>query len=294
MARQTPIFLMALACSLGLHLLGVAAYVGINKEFEYRTSKELRRVAMARSTTRPSTQPTEIGFYPELGEDTGTGIGSNAATGQEPQIAPKADEDQALLTRNMPGMKWQMRQDPPGPQGDGSPPAISAVAPPTEAIVPARPHEETENVKPPLEPVKIASALPLSQAKAGSINSQTKAKIEDTPTPPTPAVTTTAKPQNAVEAPPTAQKTQQTRTAAEKVGSQEAVGEPRQKSDSDSDIFSRISETFIFHAGKLEARKGRKVKTTTPQVKIAGQIDLWTLENPTVVLEVRILPRRGK
>jgi TonB family protein len=64
--------------------------------------------------------------------------------------------------------------------------------------------------------------------------------------------------------------------------------DPLPENDSDSDPFSRISGTIVFHDGRLNVRMGRKIKTTRPQVHIAGQIDLWTLNNPTVVLEVHI------
>lgn len=69
-----------------------------------------------------------------------------------------------------------------------------------------------------------------------------------------------------------------------------AAGNPLPRSESDSDPFSRISGNVVVRAGRLDVRLGRKVKTTRPQVNIAGQLDLIALNNPTVVLEVHIAP----
>jgi TonB family protein len=66
--------------------------------------------------------------------------------------------------------------------------------------------------------------------------------------------------------------------------------DPLPQSESDSDPFSRISGSVVVRDGRLDVRLGRKVKTTRPQLLLAGQIDLIALSNPTVVLEVHIAP----
>jgi TonB family protein len=66
--------------------------------------------------------------------------------------------------------------------------------------------------------------------------------------------------------------------------------DPLPQSESDSDPFSRISGSVIVRDGRLDVRLGRKVKTTRPQLLLAGQIDLIALSNPMVVLEVHIAP----
>lgn len=293
MGRQTQIFLIALLGSILLHLMGLAAYVNIAKVVDYERRSDLRRKAATQPTSRPATRPAdepEIVFYPDMGDDNGNGIGSNSASGNDSQLGPKAPEDQALLTRSLPGMRWQPMRPPqaPGPDGDGAPPAISAIAPPVESVAAAKAQEESQAVQPPVRLPPIAAALPLPQVDIAPIESQIKPKVEDTPTPPTPQVTVVQKTQKPVDTTPTVQKVQQPQIATQKPGVQEPIGEPRQKSDSDSDIFSRISDSFVFHAGKLVARQGRKVKTTTPQVGIAGFKDAEQLDNATVVLEVHI------
>jgi TonB family protein len=64
--------------------------------------------------------------------------------------------------------------------------------------------------------------------------------------------------------------------------------DPLPQSESDSDPFSRISGSVTIRDGRLDVRLGRKVRTTRPQLLLAGQVDIIALSNPTVVLEVHI------
>ena len=56
--------------------------------------------------------------------------------------------------------------------------------------------------------------------------------------------------------------------------------------DSESDPFSMVGSAE-FRPGKVVARFGRKVTTVRPRLSLAGQYDLLSLANPSVLLRVR-------
>jgi TonB family protein len=58
------------------------------------------------------------------------------------------------------------------------------------------------------------------------------------------------------------------------------------ESDSESDAFSHVGNVEVRH-GRVEARFGRKVKTTRPRINFAGTFDVMSLNYPTVVLKVK-------
>lgn len=323
MIRQKHIFLLAIVSSLALHLASFGVYV------EYAHLRGLGSYA-TRSTpdARPTTAPAdELIVYPEMGDDQGNGIGSNSSPGDKPMQAREADEDQALLSRNPQGMgqanlpptvqRGPVVNGKGGPKGATAPnplKPLNAVEIQDQAEEVLKTHEERPTTPqavatPAPEPkpagaprVQVASALTLPKATDGEVAQVENAKTVDDPKPSVVEVTPEEK------TPPTAaqQKVAPKALARDAVafakpqaadgdGKQPGVplpaGNPLPQSDSESDPFSRISGNItVPRVGRLSPRLGRKVKTTRPQVNIAGELDLFALNNPTVVLEVHIAP----
>lgn len=319
MARQKHIFLIALAASLALHL----ASLGIVMGYAHLRGRDTR---VAKASANPQTQPAdEMIVYPDMGDAQGTGIGSNSSPGEQPLVAREADEDQALLSRNPQGAgRVQARpSDRRGPEGDGTggaraiaPPAM--VQAPVEKAAPKPAPAEQPSIQPATPPVPnpqppqapaVTAAPP-----APALNPRDPLSIAETPAPPVPRVevarVTPAPPapeKSEVKPAPDSQKQDaaaQSRDGAASAkpqaaqtgdgrrrGVPPAAGNPLPQSESDSDPFSRISgNVVVTRLGRLDVRMGRKVKTTRPQVNIAGQMDLIALNNPLVVLEVHIAP----
>jgi TonB family protein len=319
--RQKHIFLIAIVCSLALHLASFGVYV------EYAHLRGLGASA-TRSTSdaRPTTAPAdELIVYPEMGDDQGNGIGSNSSPGDEPMQAREADEDQALLSRNPTGMGRvnlppTLQRGPVG-NGKGGPPAaptpikqVPAPVVPAQAVAATHSHEEKPSTPeavatPAPEPmpaagsrVQVASALDLPKATDGQIAQVENAKTIDDPKPsvvavaPEKKITANAAHRDVASQPLARDAVASAKPqAADGDGKQPGVplpaGNPLPQSDSESDPFSRISGNItVPRVGRLNPRLGRKVKTTRPQVNIAGELDLFALNNPTVVLEVHIAP----
>jgi TonB family protein len=329
MRHQRNIFLIALLCSLCLHLASLVVYVGYDRL--HGTGRAIASSANG-ATSQPAAraQQDEIIVYPDMGEDAGTGIGSNSSLGERPLQARQAEEDQALLSRDAEGSgrigappsKWK------GPTGDGSggTPAVVATATPapqpdaTPAPTPAV-HEPSppvekpsdaappEPVKPPVQPVdapkvepsqaaqaapppidkrtEVAMVLPAPNVSASARQAQADSQMPvDVPKPAPAPTPPAAKPPTPT--PPVAVAPRPETGDGRTRGLPIASADPLPQSDSDSDPFSRLSGSVIFHDGRLDVRMGRKIKTTRPQVRIAGQIDMIALNNPTVVLEVHI------
>lgn len=309
MFRQKHIFLMAFVCSLALHLASFGLYV------EYTHLHGLGKFASRSTTaqTQPTTAPAdELIVYPEMGDDQGTGIGSNSSPGPEPMQAQEADADQALLSRNPQGagridLPPTLKRGPIG-NGNGGHPAQSPAAP-APAVAPLITETPVAQAKPmfpdptpPPAPAQVASALPLPKGLDGEVEPAAKTPDIEPPKPKAaelnPEPKQTPKPEVQEQVPKV-----QVRAAVPPANPQAAVGDGKQRgvppaagnplpqSESDSDPFSRISGNItVPRVGRLDPRLGRKVKTTRPQVNIAGEIDLIALNNPTVVLEVHIAP----
>lgn len=71
-------------------------------------------------------------------------------------------------------------------------------------------------------------------------------------------------------------------------GSERPAGDPGQMSDSESDPFSKIGSAELLRDGKLDVRFGRKIKTVRPHIPVVGQVDAFSLLNPSVTLKVNI------
>jgi TonB family protein len=313
MFRQKHIFLIAFACSLGLHLTSFGLYLEyarLNRLGQFSTRTKV-------ASTQPATGPAdELIVYPDMGDDQANGIGSNSSPGPEPLQAREADEDQALLSRNPQGAgRFDLPPAPQrGPVGNGKGPApreATVTAAPIVAapLITQTPIEPPKAVKTPAPsqappPVQVASAMSLPKAPDGQFETAQKPESVDRPPAPAPEPKPeleTLKPTDQQTAPqvqprqaPTPAKPQAADGDDKQRGVPPAAGNPLPQSESDSDPFSRISGNIIVpRVGRLDPRLGRKVKTTRPQVNIAGEIDLIALNNPTVVLEVHIA-RTGK
>jgi TonB family protein len=239
--------------------------------------------------------------YPDMGDDAGTGIGSNSSPGDRPQEAMEAKEDQALLSRDpvgsgrigAPPSQWT------GPVGDGKggSPAVTVIEPPSPAVAPPPQPAQVSPAQPTpaSPPVQVAAALPLPRVDVAPIQSDLDPKVVDVPTqavsPSPPVAKAVAVKEREVPQDRQVVATPQAATGdGRKPGVPQASADPLPQSESDSDPFSRISGTAIFRPGKLDVRLGRKVKTTRPQIQIAGQIDMVQFSSPTVVLEIHISP----
>lgn len=274
MARQRNIFLIALIASLLIHFGGAGAYVGW-AHFHPSGKRDLAPAA-----------PELIVRLDDLGSATGTGIGSNSSPGEEPLQAREADEDQALLSRDPVGVG--RIGGPPakytGPVGDGAggAPAVaeSPPAPQQQLHAPAEPVKESP---PPAPPVQVASSLPLPREPEAPSQKERPPTPEEKPAIARPEPPVAKAVQAVAEAKPQAA-TGDGRTP----GLPQPAADPLPQSESDSDPFARISANLKFRNGKLVERWGRLVKTTRPQINVAGQIDLLALNGPTVVLEVHI------
>jgi TonB family protein len=297
MIRRRNIFLLALGWSLLLHLGSAEVYVG----WWYIRHKSTG------IAPRQKAAPEWVVSLDDMGDASGTGFGSNSSPGDTLLQAREANEDQALLSRDPQGSGPVA--GPPskytGPTGDGAGgvPAVAVAAPlvpPTPTVEPMQPAPVTppaprqesdaqaaakpESIPKLTEPpLRVASALPLPQTDITPIvpDVQMPKPTAPAPRPPTPAV----KPQPAVVAVP-----QSTRGDGRTPGQPRVSAAPLPQSDSDSDPFSRLSSVTVFQNGKLDVRLGRKVKTTRPQVHIAGILDLIERSNPSVVVEVHIEP----
>ena len=289
MSVRRHIFLFALVASLAIHLGALGTYLGYAKLHPARPQA---------ISAQPKSEELIVQLD-DLGSATGTGIGSNSSPGDQPLQAREADVDQALLSRDPTGLSHS--GGPPakitGPIGDGAGgmPAVAVASPPAPPTPEPKPEEpKPQEPRPPAPPVQVAAAIPLPQIPEAPIQSESKPKMTEAPpappaqpAPPEPQVSKPA-PTPPPATPVAVAKPQPNPGDGRMPGTPQPAGEPLPQSESDSDPFSRISANLKFRNGKLVERWGRLVKTTRPQVNIAGIIDAWTLNNPTVVLEVHI------
>jgi TonB family protein len=69
-------------------------------------------------------------------------------------------------------------------------------------------------------------------------------------------------------------------------GSPDSAADKAPQTDSESDPFS-MQGSAEFRPGKVVSHFGRKIKTVRPRLTLAGQYDLFTVNSPSVVLQVR-------
>lgn len=301
--RQRNIFLLALACSFCLHVVSLAVYVQYGRT-HWPDIGAISKLRLAQ--TRPSTKPADelIVMYPDMGDAAGTGIGSNSSPGDRPLEAPQATEDQALLSRDPvgPGRIGGPPAKYTGPTGDGSggTPAVALTAPPTPAAEPTHPEPKAADpiAPPPTPPEAVALALPLPRTDMSNLQAEVQPKVIETPKvvvkpqrkSPEEEPKKPEKPTPAEKPPVVVVRPQQATGDGRRPGVPQPSADPLPESESDSDPFSRISGSAVFRNGRLDVRRGRKVKTTRPQIQVAGQWDMLTLSNPNVVLEIHISP----
>lgn len=282
MRKATIPFWLALACSLGLHVVGLEAYFGYVLLHSRRSARPgpAGEILVVLDDSFDSPE--------EMGDARGTGIGSNSSPGERPQRAREADEDQALLSRDPVGVgrigappsKWTGQ---PGDAGSGGTPTLTAPssdAPPLSV-------GSAISIAVPLQPPPIPRAIATSDP--GPIP---QVQVPVLPAPLTPPAAAPKPPAQASEAAPqpTAKSSQQSQPGdARRPGQPIAPADPLPPSESDSDPFARIG-TVVYQNGRLDVRLGRKVKTTRPQIGVAGAFDVLSLNFPKIVLEVHISP----
>lgn len=274
MARRTYILPIALGCSVAIHLGAMGAW------YAYRSVMARHAGGSPRYTELVVSLEDDSDRREDMGDAAGKGIGSNNEPGDKPLVAPQADADQALLSRDPVGM-GRLSSTPTqytGPQGAGAGGAVAVAA--ANPPVVQRPQQATPQTAPPLPPTPPAAP----QVAEASPDVQVAPPVPSTP-PPT--ASTPAVPRTAVAAATPARPATGDGRAP---GLPQRSADPLPQSESDSDPFSRISGSVIVRDGRLDVRLGRKVKTTRPQLLLAGQIDLIALSNPMVVLEVHIAP----
>lgn len=290
MIRREFNFAIALAVSLALHALLFAVTAPVWRGW------------LGRGHAPPIVQPQEITVAlqppdspPDMGDANGHGIGSNASEGERLLSAQEAEENQALLDRQPRGPQRLVptitdANQPPGEEGRGGqqgggaagvqvsaipPTAPPAIQPPAESIAPPTPPtsaiQVTEPQDPAVNPTIVAVAQPTVELPEAVDRPRADVKPEQNSANQV-AVTKSSRPQTGDGRAP---------------GIDLRPASPAQQSDSESDPFAQIGSA-VFHDGKLEIRKGRKVKTTRPHVLLSGQVDLISLGGATVVLKISV------
>jgi TonB family protein len=330
MIRQKHIFLVALGASLLLHMASLGFLAGYARLRGWGTRVEAANAKpQAQPTTAPADELIVYPEMGDA-QGTGIGSNSSPGEREQLAREADADQALLSRNPQGAGRIQAKPSDRRGPEGGGTGGAaavapLEAIAAPVATAapksadaekasappaVPPAPNADAKPASTPsMAPVPVASPLPLPQpAPHADTSSPAAPRVEvasaipapqavpDIPkdSEPMPAQQQQKRPEKrplsrdgAASAKPQAAETGDGRQR----GVPPAAGNPLPQSESDSDPFSRISGNItIPRAGRLEIRMGRKVKTTRPQVNIAGQLDLIALNNPTVVLEVHIAP----
>jgi protein TonB len=263
MGRKRAIFPTAIACSLALHLIGTTIYF---KFGSYLLSADLKNARSPELVVK--VDPELLDF----GDAAGKGMGINSSPGDHPMDAREADENQALLSRDPTG--FGTRLDTPsdlrGPSG-GGPQSIATIAsPPAPVVRPKMPDPPV--TAPPSIVSEPSTPMPSPQIAVSPLKPDLHPQVAPQPTPPAPMQVAAANANHESPGVPT------------------SVGKPLPQSESDSDPFARISGTVVFHNGRLDVQLGRKVNTVRPQLGVAGEMDAFSLTNPSVIVEVHIDP----
>jgi TonB family protein len=200
----------------------------------------------------------------DSGEANGTGTANRSTTGDKPMQAWQGTMEQADLTHSAkpPDDLDKSKLDMPaqaGQQvGDNSP----AAPPPSPKFGVAQPTPTPS--KPAGSPPLIAMNDPTKPANSPTIGDA-------------PQLTGAAGSPDTKPTPP----------ASPKPTPKEIRGHTAISSDTDSIPFANANSAH-FHDGKMEGRKGRKVRTTRIQFDLAAIADFPTLSDPTVVLGVTV------
>lgn len=230
----------------------------------------------------------------EMGDRNGKGTASDASDGLTPLQSRAADEDQPLLSRDPtprgPAVKKPMKPDAPagegGHGGQRGAAVAAALAPQTPPSKPAR--QDNAAPTPPVREPAAETAPPPPNPSA-PVKPPTLALA--TPGPPAPLQQTPQSPQppqpqnDATPAPPVS--SPQVATGDALAPGQTTSADPAQRSDSDSDPFTKVG-TAVFRDGRLEIRAGRRIKTVRPHLLVPGILDIVGARDPTVVLKINI------
>jgi TonB family protein len=274
MGRNRAIFPIALALSLALHAVGTMLYIAYGSRLLSADIKPARVPELV------------VKVDPELmdfGDAKGTGIGNNSSPGEQPLRAREADADQALLSRLPTGFGKQLDAPSPARGNPGSMamamapmPAVSVPQPSATAGAPQPAPKPAERIEaPPPDPApNLSVPAPAPRVELSRADEDVKPSVtKETPAP--------AQPQRPTVA---------TAGANRNPGVPTSAGKPLPQSESDSDPFARLSGSVVFHNGRLDQQLGRQVRTVSPQLGIAGELDAIALNSPTLIVEVHIEP----
>jgi len=258
MQRHHPYILLPLGVSLIIHgALAGGLLWGYSHELAALLNLQPLFARPAAALVVPDPQRPD-----RMGEALGQGLAVNAAPGELLSQSRQAEQEQADLSRDPEGLRIG---DPPSRRI--GPVAVLAAATPPGAPAPFGVAAEVAPSAMPVHPPRLPPGLIARERKSAEVSAEKRPAATMPAAPGAPSSASVA-----LSAPvPVA-------------GNQSA--DPLPESDSESDAFSNVG-TVEVRQGRVEARFGRKVKTTRPRISIAGTLDLMSLDYPTVVLKVK-------
>lgn len=289
MRRRDFSLVIALSASVAIHatLVGVVWVAPGSGEGGYRS---------VRGRTGVSSDSVYVEWEParadEMGEKAGTGTGINSYPGEVTQLAREGRQDQAALSRDAAGQgrigNWpteNLLAGEGGAGGNGKAADGRAVKLLPEEAPTAAPFGVAESAVATVSPV----APEVPNRKPANWNQLASSQPAPTTAPSDNERVAMVPAEQSVPADASAASTRPSETrsgtgAAGLPGSPQAA-DPYPRSESESDPFATKGSAEI-HNGKVEARFGRKVKTTRPRLDLGGMLDVPTLQYPSVQLRV--------
>jgi len=303
MTRRDPTILIALLLALGAHL----ALLGFGVRTARRDLGWWLKTPAVRANPVPATpviEPPPNDPMQRLGDHDTNGTSINSAPGEQPMESALADarQEQAALQRDPAGFggkgtNQRLDQTLRGDNGDNAPRGTNSGAQSAASVFGSRESSLAE-----LSP-KISAPLP-ERAKPSAESNGPGNTIDPLSRGPL----TMVKPpkQNSAGEQSQTNPTADSQASNQQTGSQQSgassasggaggkagapepgAGNPIPTSDFESYPVTRVASRFI--AGKIEARTGRKLRTRElPKLGLAAHADLQTMDDPYVVLILRI------
>jgi len=303
MTRRDPTILIALLIALGAHL----ALLGFGVRTARRDLGWWLKAPAVRANPLPATPVVELppnDPMQRLGDHDTNGTSINNAPGDQPMESALADarQEQAALQRDPAGFggkgsNQQLDQTLRGDNGDNAPRGSNSGAQSAASVFGSRESSLAE-----LSP-KMSAPLP-ERAKPSAESNAPGNTIDPLSRGPLTIVKPPKQnsPGEQSQTNPTADsQASNQQTGSEQSGASSAsggaggksgtpepgAGNPIPTSDFESYPVTRVASRFI--AGKIEARTGRKLRTRElPKLGLAAHADLQTMDDPFVVLILRI------
>jgi TonB family protein len=208
---------------------------------------------------------TKVPLRDDSGEADGHGTANRSTPGDRPMEAA-AGLEQANLTRDANNDVKSKLDDAPLPAQDGSPLGESAVAQATPSFGVVQPSE--------------APATPMTRQPSIAIADPIRAAVAPAPTPP-------ADSGGALGSPTGARDVAANPMLTPRSAPKEVVGHSSLSSDTESPPFAHANSAH-FHNGRMDARQGRRVKTTRIDFDIAATTAYLALGGASVTLGVNV------